>query len=337
MGDTEKEAFDRANQVLNKVYLYMISNQLHINMGKCCYMYFQPKKTFKSASRSRYCYPDFKPGLRINSQKIPQVHSTKFLGVVIDDRLSWEDHVSYLENKLKSSLVVIKRIMKYIPKSQYINIYNSLFLSHLTYGISTWGGIPHYKLEKLFVIQKRCIRLLFGKKHSFDHGEYYKTCARSKTFQEHMGPRDFCLEHTKPLFEEHKLLTIHSLYYKHVFIEIFKIIKFREPRGLFENIFICSNDHNNRIILKPIIKHNKIPATEQSFLFKSCKIWNTFAKDVLEKNKINGSLGYIVPGEEANSDLSTSVAFIKDRLAKLLLGKQSSGLEEIWERRCLEI
>ena len=336
-GDTEKDAFDRANLVLSKVYLYMISNQLHINMGKCCYMHFRPKTTFKSASRSRYSYSDFMPTLKINNQKIPHVHSTKFLGVVIDDRLSWEDHVSHLENKLKSCLVVIKRIMKYIPNSQYMNIYNSLFLSHLTYGISAWGGIPHYKLEKLFVIQKRCIRLLFGRKLSFDHGEYYKTCARSRTYQEHMSPHNFCLEHTKPLFTEHKLLTLHSLYYKHTFIEMFKIIKFREPRGLFEKILISSNDYNNRIILKPNITHNKLPATEQNFLFKSCKIWNTFAKDILEKNKINGSLGYIIPGEEANSDLSASVVFIKDRLTKILMGKQSSGLDEIWEKSHLEI
>ena len=38
--------------------------------------------------------------------------STKFLGVVIDDRLLWQEHVAYLENKLKSSLFVIKQIIK---------------------------------------------------------------------------------------------------------------------------------------------------------------------------------------------------------------------------------
>ena len=152
-----------------------------------------------------------------------------------------------------------------------------------------------------------------------------------------MSPHNFCLEHTKPLFTEHKLLTLHSLYYKHTFIEMFKIIKFREPRGLFEKILISSNDYNNRIILKPNITHNKLPATEQNFLFKSCKIWNTFVKDILEKNKINGTLGYIIPGEEANSDLSASVVFIKDRLTKILIGKQSSGLDEIWEKSHLEI
>ena len=73
--------------------------------------------------------------------------------------------MAHLENKLKSCLVFIMRVIKYIPKSQYMNIYNSLFISHLTYGISAWGGIPHYKLEKLFAIQKLYTRLLFGKKN----------------------------------------------------------------------------------------------------------------------------------------------------------------------------
>ena len=271
------------------------------------------------------------PVLKINNQKIPQVHSTKFLGVIIDDKLSWEDHVLHLENKLKSSLAMIKRIIKYIPKLHYMKIYNSLFISHLTYGISCWGGIPHYKLQKLFAIQKRCIRLLFGKELSFDHSDYYKTCARSRTFQNHMSPHDFCLEHTKPIFSEQKLLTIHNLYYKNVFLEIFKVIKFREPRGLFDEILITSNNHNNRIVLKPNATCNNQPTNESYFLTKACKIWNTFAKDIFTKNKINDRVGYIIPGEGENSDLSTSTSFIKERLTQIFLDKQSAGSEKVWE------
>ena len=52
------------------------------------------------------------------------------------------------------------------------------------------------------------------------------------------------------LQDKYKLLTLHSVYYnKHTFIEMFMIIKFREPRGLFEKILISSNYYNNRIIL----------------------------------------------------------------------------------------
>ena len=50
---------------------------------------------------------------------------------------------------------------------------------------------------------------------------------------------------------------------------MFKILKFRVPRGLFEKVLIRSNNRNNRMVLNPIIKNNKLPATEQN-LFKSC-------------------------------------------------------------------
>ena len=43
---------------------------------------------------------------------------------------------------------------------------------------------------------------------SYDHPEYYLTCARVRTFNEHMEPKIYGLEHTKPLFNEHKILSL---------------------------------------------------------------------------------------------------------------------------------
>ena len=108
---------------------------------------------------------------------------------------------------------------------------------------------------------------------------------------------------------------------------MFKILKFREPRRLFEKVLIRSNNRNNRMVLNPIIKNNKLP----------CKIWNTFAKDIFEKNRININRGYIIPGEEANSDLSASVTIIKDRFTKFLLNRQTSGSDETWEKSQFQI
>ena len=90
--------------------------------------------------------------------------------------------------------------MSSIPSSHNLKIYQSLFVSHLTYGISFLGGLYKSKLQKLFNIQKRCIRILFGESYSLDHPEYYATCCRTKTYQEHVALKDYALEHTKPLF-----------------------------------------------------------------------------------------------------------------------------------------
>ena len=74
-----------------------------------------------------------------------------------------------------------------------MKIYHSLFLSHLTYGITCWGGTYKSKLQRIFNLQKRCVRILFGEIYSFGHPEYYSTCARAKTFTEHMAQKDYCI------------------------------------------------------------------------------------------------------------------------------------------------
>ena len=49
--------------------------------------------------------------------------------VIIDDKLNWEPQIENLRKKLNSSMVMIKRIAKFVPKSEYMKIYNALFKS----------------------------------------------------------------------------------------------------------------------------------------------------------------------------------------------------------------
>ena len=241
VGRSEKEACDKANIVLSEINKYMLSNQLHINIGKCCYMHF----------RSRYANEERRTCARVRpfgsesivklcGKKLKKVDKVKFLGIVIDDRLNWEGQIDHLEAKLNLSIVMIKRIKNFIPKTEYLKIYNALFLSHLTYCISCWGGISKLKLMKLFSIQKRCVRLLFGNEFSFDHAEYYETCARVRSYDENMAPKNYCLEHTKPLFNKYNMLCLDNLYKYHTFMELFKILKFHIPISLFD-LFILSS------------------------------------------------------------------------------------------------
>ena len=82
--DTKNEAFIIANQVLQDVSRYMEVNLLHINVKKCCYMYFSPSKRKKSEPDNH----KEEQILYINGRVIQHVQQTKFLGVIIDDKLS---------------------------------------------------------------------------------------------------------------------------------------------------------------------------------------------------------------------------------------------------------
>ena len=90
-----------------------------------------------------------------------------------------------------------------MPRRFYSQPYYSLFQSHLVFGISAWDGACLSKLVKVFALQKRCIRLLFGINFTFDHSEFYETCARVRPFQFlDKTEENFKLENTKPIFNE---------------------------------------------------------------------------------------------------------------------------------------
>ena len=102
-----------ANKILQAVNKYMIVNLLHINVKKCCYMYFSPnKRTNNELDADIDSYY-----LSMNNKVIKRVRQTKFLGVIIDDKLSWKPHILSLNKKLSSACGRIYRFKKCLPES----------------------------------------------------------------------------------------------------------------------------------------------------------------------------------------------------------------------------
>ena len=310
----------------------MKTNQLHINLNKCAHMYFRP--TLNNNDRmtcARSAPYNNRLTLSVNGQKIKQVDKVKFLGVIIDENLSWDEHIQHLESKLLATIVLIKRIKKFIPSSQYVNIYHSLFVSHLTYGISCWGGTYSTKLQKLFNIQKRCIRILFGKTLSFDHPEFYLTCARTRTYEQHIAPTDYTLEHTKPLFKKNGFLTMQNLYILRSLIELFKIIKLQSPVSIYNTFKFCPNTHHSKLLCP---KYN-LDISKNNFNVKSIVLWNAnidflFDQPILCTPKCTNGLQLIIPGNVKNSDLTMSIGTFKSRLRDVLKKLQNQGDPNDW-------
>ena len=141
----------------------------------------------------------------------------------------------------------------HIDDAWYIKLYDASFKSHISYCISSWGGISSTKLESLFVIQKRCIRLLFGKIINFDHPEFYQTCARARQYQQNPAKKNYALEHTKPIFNEMGLLSLHHLHIYHTFLDMYKILKLKTPLTLHK-LFELSHTPMNMITILPKIQ-----------------------------------------------------------------------------------
>ena len=329
---TKNDAYLIANEVLKSVYIYMKTNQLHINLSKCAHMYFRP--TLNNNDRmtcARAMSFNDRLSISVNGQKIKQVDKVKFLGVIIDENLSWDEQIKHLECKLLATIVLIKRVKKFIPTSHYVNIYQSLFISHLTYGISCWGGIYPTKLQKLFNIQKRCVRILFGKSFSFDHAEYYLTCARTRTYQQHIALKDFTLEHTKPLFCENKFLTLQNIYIMRSLVELFKILKLQSPVSIYNIFKFCPKTHHSKLLCPKY----KLDISKNNFTVNSIVLWNEKINYLFDQPtfcipKCTNGLQLIIPGNVKNSDPTMSINTFKSRLRKTLLNLQNEGNPNEW-------
>ena len=301
-GPNKKAIFERANKILDCLHMYMRANLLHINLKKCCYIYFEPSKTAQKSDASADEADDF--ALKINGTEIDEVEETKFLGITIDKTLSWLPHIKYLNKKLKCNSGMLNRIKDKIPCSLHKILYHTLFESDLSYGITVWGGISHNKLNPIFVTQKMCARIMFGDKEAYLNK--FKTCVRARTVEKQkLGGEFYMKEHTKPLFLKHEIFTVQSLYYYHTILTLYKIMKTHTPISLYS--CFTKSHRKETLLITPQHSHH--------YIFKACSLWNEI-RNVSQFSSVN--------------DFSASISQVKTWLKAILHRQQRIGDQEEW-------
>ena len=108
----------------------------------------------------------------IDGVKLMRVHDCKFLGIFIDESLSWKRHIAHLNQKISIALFSIKQLKLTLPTETLRTLYFSLIHPHLMFGILAWGNAKMSLLRKTEVIQKRAICTILKKK-SFSHTDSY--------------------------------------------------------------------------------------------------------------------------------------------------------------------
>ena len=86
---------DTVNRELAKLYVWFSVNRLSLHLGKTNYMLFRSRP------------PDNELALTINNVVLPRVAASKFLGIIIDDKLNWKPHIQSITSKLSSVLSIM--------------------------------------------------------------------------------------------------------------------------------------------------------------------------------------------------------------------------------------
>ena len=110
--------FSMVNNELKKIYEWFNANKLSLNADKTKYSLFhKPSKTDD--------LPLLLPKVLINDKEIERVGSIKFLGVLLDEHLSWKEHIRYTENKIAKNIGLLYRAKPFLGKYSLLTLYYS--------------------------------------------------------------------------------------------------------------------------------------------------------------------------------------------------------------------
>ncbi len=98
--------------------------------------------------------------IQLDGHPIYRVEHATSLGLIIDDRLSWSNHIKGLCRKISSAIGALRRIRSLISQSTAEQIYNALIQPYLDYCAPVWDGLSSYLCEKLQKLQNRAARVI---------------------------------------------------------------------------------------------------------------------------------------------------------------------------------
>ena len=117
------------NIELNKISNWFKLNKLSLNIDKMNFMIFKNKHSNK---------PDLNYKIEIDDKNIEKVEITKFLGVLIDNNLSWKAHTMHISKIVSKYNGIIRKIRSYLNKDSLLTLYNTLVLPYLSYCTLVW-------------------------------------------------------------------------------------------------------------------------------------------------------------------------------------------------------
>ena len=127
----------------NKVIQWLIANKLIINLTKTQSMIFSYKRG----------NPKFT--VNLNGSIIEEQETTSFLGVIIDNKLTWKSHIAHLCSKISKGIAILRLLRPSFPKHILKMIYMSLIHSYLNYCNLIWGSAEPTISNPLFILQKK--------------------------------------------------------------------------------------------------------------------------------------------------------------------------------------
>ena len=153
------------NHELILVQTWLKDNQLTLNIKKTNYIIF---KSFRKKLNANLTF-------KINDKIIQNAKETKFLGIIIDEHLTWKNHIDYITKKLLKVSNILCKVRHYLNKKHLITLYHTLVYPHLYYGNILWASNYKSRLKSVSTIQKKILKIISFLPYTFSSSTLFST------------------------------------------------------------------------------------------------------------------------------------------------------------------
>ena len=215
----------------------MEGNKLILNIDKTKFIMFGTSTTIDSNLQ-----------LYFKNKKINKVSKTKFLGVTIDEKLSWNPHVDQLSKTVAKNIGILYKL-HFLPQNMLKMLYHSLVSPHLNYFSTVWGFTSGKNINRIHRLQKRGIRIVTNSSY---------------------------LSHSLPLFLKMQILPIPELISLETAIFMYKLNSNLLPCIFNDNFTVNSNIHNynTRNAQNLHLPLNRTSCSQSSIFYNGPVLWN---------------------------------------------------------------
>lgn len=260
-------------------------NQLTLNTSKTNYICFRIRNNNQSKEdlsiKIHNC--NGPSNIKCKCPVINQVKYTKYLGVIVDEKLSWYPQLEQVTNRVRKLIWIFKSLRHISPtklrlasgKSLINNIYIALAQSVLIYCIPVWGGAAKTKFISVERAQRALLKVIYSKNIRFP---------------------------TEALFNECDLLSVRQLYILHSILKTHKTLE--------RNKEIIGNSRRTKNVVLLPNANTKFASIQ--FNWRSAYIYNKINKELNIHNKSNYECKIIITSWLKKSSYYNIEAFLRN-------------------------
>lgn len=243
------------NQELKEISNWFKANKLSINTSKTNYMILGTSHMVSNVNLQNI-------EIILDETSLNRVKHTKFLGLIIDECLSWKNQIDCVAKTIARNIGVMNKLKHFIPKRILHTLYCTLVMPYLNYGILIWGDSCKLYLDKLTKLQKWAIRTV--------------SCSHYRC-------------HTPPLFGQLKILTLEDMYTLDLGVFMYRYSANHLPIS-FNNYFVKRSEVHNyatRHCDNYNLTKNKKAFSDHSVRTRGPHLWNSLPSSLKKANSVN--------------------------------------------------